>query len=267
MGKWIWIVPLVLLLGACSKSRPQSPGAAIGYNATAPSGNPEPVAPPPAPQQTNSPAAALAPAASDSLPPQAGLPVGSSSANEPPRAVAANTPSQPQAPGPNRLIPRGARLRVRIDQEIDTRHNHAGDRFSATLYEPVTANGVPVLPVGTRFRGHLTASSPSHRLRGRAVLGLTLDAFQFQGREYRIDTSRDHRESRSHKKHNLGFIAGGGGFGAAVGAIAGGGAGAAIDAVAGGGAGLAGAVITGKKQVAVRAEAPLVFTLRERVAI
>jgi hypothetical protein len=154
-----------------------------------------------------------------------------------------------------------------MDQEVDTRRNRAGDSFSATLYEPVVANGVVILPVGTQFRGHLTAARPSHRLRGRAVLGLTLDSFQFDGREYPIETSSAYRESRSHKRHNIAFLAGGGGFGAAVGAIAGGGVGAAIGAAAGGGAGLAGALVTGKKQVAVAAEAPLTFTLRAPVRI
>ena len=241
MKKWIWIAPLILVAG-CSKTNYQQ-GSANNTAAAQPApGNPEPVAPPP-----------QAPAAEPAAAP-AGQPY--------------EQPAQPAASAPSGLfLPRGTHVRVRIDQELDTRHNRAGDRFSATLYEPVVIDGTTVLPVGTRFHGHLVEAKPSGRLRGRAVLGLTLDSFWFEGRNYRVETSGAYRESRAHKRHDFAFIGGGSGFGAAVGAIAGGGAGAAIGALAGGGAGVAGAAITGKKEVAVAAEAPLVFTLRAPVRI
>jgi hypothetical protein len=263
MRKWMWIAPLMLLAG-CAKSNPPRAAAPAATNiASTPltQGNPEPVAPPVA---ATTPAAA-APTTAPVQPP-AGEPYAAPTAED----ADALPPSQP-APDPaaraEMWVPRGTALRVRIDREVDTRRDRAGARFSATLYEPVRVHGGMVLPVGTRFYGHITESKPSGRLRGRAVLGLTLDAFRLDGREYHIDTSGAYRESRAHKRRNFGFIAGGAGGGAAVGAIAGGGVGAAIGAAAGGGAGLFGAVITGKKQVAVRAEAPFVFTLRAPVRI
>jgi len=158
-------------------------------------------------------------------------------------------------------------LRVRVDEELDTRRNRPGDRFTATLYQPVRVSGAAVLPAGTRFRGHLVASKPSGRLKGRAVLGLTLDSFERGGREYPVDTRGDYRESGKHRGRDAAFIGGGTGGGAVVGALAGGGTGAAIGAIAGGGAGLAGALFTGRKQVAVRAESPMTFRLRAPVEL
>ena len=164
-------------------------------------------------------------------------------------------------------IPSGTTLHVRLDESIDTRRNRTGDRFEATLFQPLVLNGSEVLPAGTAFRGHVTAAKASGRLKGRAVLGLTLDGFNYQGREYRIATNSVDRVSTAHKKRNIGFIAGGSGLGAVIGALAGGGKGAAIGAAAGAGAGTAGAAATGKKQVGVTAETAMTFRLESPVRI
>jgi len=158
-------------------------------------------------------------------------------------------------------IPRGTPLHVRVDEALDTKHNAAGDRFEATLYQPVVVGSNEVIPAGTVVVGHVTTAAASGRLKGRAVLALTLDAFRVQGREQRIYTDTVERVSSSHKKRNIGFIAGGGGLGAAIGAIAGGGKGSAIGALAGAGAGTATAAATGKKQVGVPAESAMTFRL------
>jgi len=221
------------MLAACSRSK----GPAVA--AQAPAGNPEPVA--------------------------------SSPSEQPP--VTAQVPEEDSAPGTappvvrQLVIPRGTHLHVRLDEELDTRRNRVGDRFTASLHKPVILHGDTVLPAGTRFHGHLVAAKPSGRLKGRAVLGLTLDSFERGGRRYPVDTHGDYRESRRHRRRNLAFMGGGSGGGAAIGAVASGGVGAAIGALAGGGAGLAGAVFTGRKQVAVAAESTMTFTLRAPVTM
>src|ERR1700675_4565682 len=63
-------------------------------------------------------------------------------------------------------IPAGTRLRVRLDQTLDTARNRSGDTFSAMLDAAVTGNGNVLLPEGTPFRGHITAAKPSGRLKG-----------------------------------------------------------------------------------------------------
>jgi len=162
-------------------------------------------------------------------------------------------------------IPAGTPLHVRLDESVSTRANRAGDGFSATLSTPIQIDGRTLVPGGTQFKGHVTAAAASGRMKGRAVIGLTLDSFALGGREFQVRTTSIDRVSDRHKKRNAILIGGGAGLGAAIGAIAGGPKGALIGAGAGAGAGSAGAALTGKKQVGVASETPLRFTLEAPV--
>jgi len=164
-------------------------------------------------------------------------------------------------------IPPGTLLRVRIDRTLDTKRNRAGDRFTATLNTPVFVAGREAIPRGTLFTGHLTSAAQSGHLKGRAVIGLTLDSFTLDHETYEIDTGSDVRTSRGHKKRNFLFIGGGAGGGAAIGAAAGGGMGALIGAGAGAAAGATTAFFTGKKNVSIPAETLLSFRLRQPVDV
>ncbi|HWB86506.1 MAG TPA: hypothetical protein VG675_20355 [Bryobacteraceae bacterium] len=242
----IWIAPVVLLTG-CSKTNPtntaaQQPTTAAQQQATEQ-------------QQPGSVPAQLASARENANP----LMARNAALESPGNAAAADGPAAARRPA--MVIPRGTALRVRVDQTLDTRRNHAGDSFSATLAQPVVLHGNTVLPRGTVFTGHVTESQASGHLKGRAVLSLRLDSFRLNGRQHRVETHSVARVSSSHKKRNLGLIGGGGGLGAALGAIAGGGKGALIGAGAGAAAGTAGAAATGKKDVEVPAESTMTFSL------
>ena len=71
---------------------------------------------------------------------------------------------------PEFTVPTGTRLRVRLDQALDTRHSRAGEGFAATLAEPIVVGEQAVVPRGAAFRRHVTTSGASGRLKGRAVL-------------------------------------------------------------------------------------------------
>ena len=158
-------------------------------------------------------------------------------------------------------IPAGTPLNVRLDQPLDTKHERAGERFTATLANPVVVGNQVILPAGTRFSGRLTQVRQSGRLRGRAQLSVQLDSVEWRGRSYAIETSSITQESGGHRGRNWGLIGGGTGFGAMVGGIAGGGAGA------GAAAGTAGAAATGRRQAELPAETLLVFSLNRPVQL
>ncbi|HEV3057097.1 MAG TPA: hypothetical protein VGY48_02565 [Vicinamibacterales bacterium] len=164
-------------------------------------------------------------------------------------------------------LPSGAIISVRLDRALSTVRNRAGDSFVAILDEPIAVDGAEVLPQGTRFTGHITTSRASGRLKGRAVLSLTLDAFDANGRHYPIHTSLKTRTTEAHKKRNLEIIGGGTGLGALVGGLTGGGKGAGIGAAVGAGAGTGVAAATGKQDVEIPAETLFQFSLKSAVKI
>jgi hypothetical protein len=189
-----------------------------------------------------------------------------------PTVAEANTDRAAVAPAstvpapPSVVLRAGTALRVRLDEAIDTRRNRAGDRFTATLDEPIVSGDRVVVPSGTAFAGHIAEAKSSGRFKGRAMLALSLDSFALDGRDYQIQSATS-RVSRGHKKHNWLWIGGTSGGGALIGAAAAGGPAALIGAGAGAAAGTVGAAITGKRQINLPVESRLTFSLRSDVNI
>ena len=168
---------------------------------------------------------------------------------------------------PTVVMAQGTSVRVRLRETLDTKRNRAGDRFTATLDEPLVAGDRVVVPRGTMFAGHVVTSAESGRFKGRAALALSLDSFELNGATYRVETTAPSRVSARHRKHNWLWIGGGSGAGAAIGGIASGGTGALIGAGAGAAAGTVGAAVTGKRHVTIPVESRISFVLRSPVSI
>jgi hypothetical protein len=164
-------------------------------------------------------------------------------------------------------VPAGTVVAVRLTQALSTVRNRTGDPIEATLENPIAVDGREVLAKGTKFIGHVTTSESSGRMEGRGVLGITLDAFETNGRRYDIETSLDTRTTNAHKERNIELIGGGAGVGTLIGAVAGGGKGAAIGAAVGTAAGAGAAAATGKKDVEVPAETVFQFSLKSPVKL
>jgi hypothetical protein len=176
-------------------------------------------------------------------------------------APAANTaPSQPTPPPPV-VIPAGTLLTVTIDQTVSSKTNNRGDSFVASLAAPISMGGVTVLPTGTRAKGTVVQADSAGRVKGGAVLALTLDSITVNGQPYSIQTSEFEETIKGRGKRTAIGAGGGAAFGAIVGGLAGGGKGAAIGMLAGGGAGTAGTAFTGKRDITIPVETRLHFKL------
>jgi len=164
-------------------------------------------------------------------------------------------------------VPERTAIRVTLDQSVATNRSKPGDHFVATVSEPVVINGKTVIPQGARAKGLVVESRESGRLMRRARLRLALQTVDVNGQNYDVRTYSHPRIGRDHKKRNWAWIGGGAAGGAAIGALAGGGTGALIGGPIGAGAGVTVALVTGKKDIKLRAETPLRFELAQPVTI
>jgi len=164
-------------------------------------------------------------------------------------------------------LPERTAIHVTLDQALATNQSKPGDHFDATVSEPVIIDGKTAIPQGAHAEGLIVDARQSGRLMGRARLQLALQSVAVNGQNYDVRTFSHPRVGRDHKKRNWEWIGGGAGGGALIGALAGGGTGALIGGPIGAGAGATVALVTGKKDIKLRAETPLKFELAEPVTI
>lgn len=179
----------------------------------------------------------------------------------PQQAVANNAPQQPL------IIPAGTSVVVRLQQSLSSASSVSGERFDAVLDQPLVSDNQVLVPAGTMVTGHVTFARRSGRLRHPGEIGLTLDSVVLGQQRIPIVTSSVVARGGSHKKRNWGWIGGGTGGGALIGALAGGGKGALIGGGIGAAAGTTTALITGKKDVSFGAERRLAFRLHRDLAL
>src|SRR2546425_2499580 len=154
------------------------------------------------------------------------------------------------------MLPERTASRVTLDQALATNQSRPGDRFDATVSDPVVVNGKMVIPQGAHAEGLVVDARQSGRLMGRARLQLALQTVDVNGQNYDVRTFSHPRIGRDHKKRNWAWIGGGGARGAGIGAPAGGGTGALIGGPRGGGAGAKGSVGAGRKSKQQRGGKP-----------
>jgi hypothetical protein len=164
-------------------------------------------------------------------------------------------------------LPQNTAIHVTLDQALSSKQSNPGDRFEATVSEPVVVDGKTVIPQGAHAEGLVVDVRQSGRLMGRARLQLALQTVAVEGNGYYVRTTSSPKIGRDHKKRNLAWIGGGAAGGALIGALAGGGTGALIGGPVGAGAGTTVAFLTGKKDIHLRPETPLTFKLAEPVTI
>ena len=154
------------------------------------------------------------------------------------------------------IVPVGTDLKVRLNDTLSSKESRAGDRFTATVMDPVRFNEATV-------RGHIRSITKSGKVSGRTTMNLTFDSIELkEGRNgvlhgyvtrvYGSDSRADEEggvqsKSRGNQTLKRGGI--GAAAGAIIGGIAGGGKGAAIGLILGGAGGAGSLAIKGSKEL------------------
>ena len=183
-------------------------------------------------------------------------------ASEPP-------PAEVGVPAPHSVtLAHGTQLRVRMGETLSTERNRPGDRFLATLEEPLVIDGFIIAERGARLEGEVVASDRGPRGGGVAHLAIRLIKLETADRQnIRIQTGLWNREGNSTAGRDAATILASTAIGAAIGAIAGGGKGAGIGAAAGGTAGTAGVLAARGPSATIPVETRLTFQVQQPVRI
>jgi hypothetical protein len=181
------------------------------------------------------------------------------------RVRTTTTPAEAAALQEKLIIPSSTVLEVSLIDGLSTDGNSAGDRFLASLAEPVVVDGRTVLPKGTKVRGHVLEVEDSGRVKGRASIRLALTDIMQARQTVAISTLTFAATAESSTTRDAEIIAGGAAVGAVIGAVAGGKKGAGVGAVTGGGAGTGVVLATKGKEIRYPPETRLSFTLAHSV--
>jgi hypothetical protein len=185
----------------------------------------------------------------------------------PPPAPVRSTSPAPVITGDRISVPTGTRLTIRTVDAIDSDRNRVGDKFAATLDQPLYVSDMLVVPKGAEVYGRLEEAKEAGHLAGKAQLRLSLTGIVINGQTYALSTGDYELSGKSRTANTATKVGGGAALGAVIGAIAGGGKGAAIGAGVGAGAGTAVQVATKGDQVHVPSETLLEFALDQPVTI
>jgi hypothetical protein len=164
-------------------------------------------------------------------------------------------------------VPAGTELAIRVNQRINVKTSHAGDRFDGEVVEPVESNGSVVIPRGTPVNGRIDAAHRRGHFKGASLLEIRLTSMTLNGYQYNLDTNDSVRTKRGKGRRTAGFIGGMTGAGMLIGGLATGGVGLAIGGAAGAGAGTLLAGTTGNRDIDIPAESIVHFRLSDPLVI
>ena len=177
-------------------------------------------------------------------------------------------PADPLPSSTTLTLPAGTWITVRVDQPLSSDRNQPGDSFTATLAQPLVANGRVIARRGQTVGGVVAQAEKAGRAKGTSRLGLELTELSLlDGRQIQVKTRLMERRGDTSVGRDLGAIGTTTGIGAAIGAAADGGFGAGMGAIAGAAASTIGVLLTRGRATEVYPEAPLTFRLEVPVSI
>jgi len=180
------------------------------------------------------------------------MPVMASGQRRKPRLRRATPPSTITPP----VVAPGTNLKVRLNDTLSSKESRAGDKFTATVIDPVRFNEATV-------HGHIRSIVKSGKVKGRTTMNLAFDAIDLPDGKHGVlhgyvtkvygakgtadnegGVQSESRGNQTLKRAGIGATAG-----AIIGGLAGGGKGAAIGLILGGAGGAGSLAINGSKEL------------------
>jgi hypothetical protein len=193
-------------------------------------------------------------------------PVAPQAAPEPP-APTQNTTTEP-APTPQVTLAAGTLITVRTIEALSSERNQTGDTFTATLDQPLVADGFVIAERGARLEGRIVSAQRAGRVTGVSDLSIELVQLRTSdGQRVPIETQTFVKRGETSKGEDAAKIGAVAAIGAVIGAVAGGGRGAAIGAGAGGAAGAGTVMGTRGKAATLPPETKISFRLRNAITL
>lgn len=177
-------------------------------------------------------------------------------------------PANVPPPSTELTLPAGSWITVRVTEPLSSDHNQPGDGFSATLVQPLVADGRVIARRGQTVGGRVAEAQKAGRVKGTSRLGIELIEISLvDGQQLPVKTQLIERQGDTSVGRNAAAIGAGTGVGAAIGAAAGRGSGAAIGAGVGAAASTIGVLVTRGKPTVVYPEAVLTFRLEAPLTV
>jgi hypothetical protein len=175
----------------------------------------------------------------------------------------------PAAPAPHfaassssSLVSANSNVVVRLIDSIDSKKDHLGQTFRASLDQPLlAANGTTFAARGTDCVVALVAQKQAGHFTGQTEMSVALQSLSVNNQVINLASTEQKEASASQGTRSAETVGGMAGVGAIIGALAGGGRGAAIGAGSGAAAGSLTRVLISGPRVRIPAETRLQFTL------
>ena len=176
----------------------------------------------------------------------------------------------------------GKRLHVRMNETISSKSARIGDRFTATVTDPVySSNGIVLIPQGSEVVGRVDSVVQAKKGGKPGSIDATFVELRLpNGLTRKINGSLTELDSDDAKSDSEGrasgdkmkhrkviFIGGGGAGGAILGGVIGGGKGALIGGLLGAGAGLAGERLTKGEEAEVKSGTEFGVYLNQAISL
>lgn len=166
-------------------------------------------------------------------------------------------------------LPAGTKIKVRMDNEINSRSSSVNDTFTVTVSEPIEIDGIVVLAIGTVIEGRVTEVKSASAARSDGTLEVVFETLFIDAERKRDINGVIERDAADESSGTgdiliaLGSTAAGGILGSAVG----GGRGALIGAGIGAGGGLGAVLLKKGSEMRIRENEEFRIRLTKAVSL